>query len=446
MPDRYWPLGAGRVVTSGFGERWGGVHWGVDFGREGGSGGMPVYAAQAGTVVNAGPASGFGQWVVIDHPTEAGSGTTVYGHVLPAVSVGEYVQAGQRIAVINPNGTTNGGVAPHLHFEVHRDVWRPPGPGRLDPLPWLTGAREPGPAPSPPKSSPAPPKEAPVLDSPITRSDLSGNCHSGGRNVSWVAIHTQEGRGEARDIVPYLKNPAPGGDPARAVSYNAVVDDSETVLVVPWHLNPWSASNANSRADHILMAGTFAAWQRGKWLERDTADGVDEDMMLTRTAELVAWRCLQRGLPIEYVGGTGEYPPRRPGICGHVDFGAWGGGHTDPGSQFPWDELIRRARAFAEGDEMSGIRFTNFEGVEVDAATALKWIDQRAWQNERMLVVVLDQLLGPGAGEKIRDQAGAEFEAWKQNGGRSLNDLTAAIGAAVGVPGTRDTKGEVQAK
>lgn len=143
MPDRYWPLGAGRIVTSGFGERWGGVHWGVDFGREGGSGGMPVYAAQAGTVVNAGPASGFGQWVVIDHPTEAGSGTTVYGHVLPAVSEGEYVRAGQRIAVINPNSATNGGVAPHLHFEVHRDVWRPPGPGRLDPLPWLDGAAEP---------------------------------------------------------------------------------------------------------------------------------------------------------------------------------------------------------------------------------------------------------------------------------------------------------------
>lgn len=141
---RYWPLGEGRVVTSGFGPRDGGFHWGTDFGRPGGSGGMPVYAAQAGTVVMAGPASGFGFWVVVDHPTDAGSGTTVYGHVLPEVTVGEQVSAGQRIAHINPDSATNGGVAPHLHFEVHRSVWVPPGPDRLDPIPWLSGALEPG--------------------------------------------------------------------------------------------------------------------------------------------------------------------------------------------------------------------------------------------------------------------------------------------------------------
>jgi len=141
--ERYWPLGSGHVVTSGFGDRSGGFHWGTDFGRDGGSAGMPVYAAQAGTVTYAGPASGFGQWVVIDHPTEAGSGTTVYGHVIPEVRVGQEVEAGQRIARINGDQRTNGGVAAHLHFEVHRDIWRPPGPGRLDPLPWLATARDP---------------------------------------------------------------------------------------------------------------------------------------------------------------------------------------------------------------------------------------------------------------------------------------------------------------
>lgn len=143
MGTRFWPLGAERVITSGFGPRWGGTHWGTDFGRDGGSGGMPVYAAQAGRVVMRGPATGFGQWVVLDHPTEAGSGTTVYGHVIPEVAIGQTVAAGQRIAHINPDPNTNGGVAPHLHFEVHRSVWVPPGPDRLDPLPWLAGAAEP---------------------------------------------------------------------------------------------------------------------------------------------------------------------------------------------------------------------------------------------------------------------------------------------------------------
>ncbi|WP_280441187.1 peptidoglycan DD-metalloendopeptidase family protein [Nocardia brasiliensis] len=143
MPARFWPFGEGRDITSGFGPRWGEMHWGVDFGRTGGSGGAPVYAAQAGTVVMCGPATGFGLWVVIDHPAEAGGGTTVYGHITPEVSLGDLVDAGERVAHVNPDTATNGGVAPHLHFEVHRALWSPPGPDRLDPLAWLSGAREP---------------------------------------------------------------------------------------------------------------------------------------------------------------------------------------------------------------------------------------------------------------------------------------------------------------
>ncbi|WP_235366940.1 peptidoglycan DD-metalloendopeptidase family protein [Rhodococcus sp. Chr-9] len=144
---RYWPLERGHMVTSGFGARWGTAHWGCDFGREGGSGGMAVHAVQGGSVTHVGPASGFGQWVVLDHPTEDGSGTTVYGHIIPEVHLGQRVEAGQRIAHINPDSNTNGGVAPHLHLEWHRYVWSPPGPNRLDPLPLLDGALFPGEAP-----------------------------------------------------------------------------------------------------------------------------------------------------------------------------------------------------------------------------------------------------------------------------------------------------------
>jgi murein DD-endopeptidase MepM/ murein hydrolase activator NlpD len=152
MSVKYWPMERGHMVTSGFGDRAGGFHWGVDFGRTGGSGGMAVHAVQGGTVVMVGPASGFGQWVVLDHPTADGSGTTVYGHVIPEVRLGQRVEAGQRIGHINPDSRTNGGVAPHLHLEWHRSVWSPLGANRLDPLPLLAGALFPGeahPAPAP---------------------------------------------------------------------------------------------------------------------------------------------------------------------------------------------------------------------------------------------------------------------------------------------------------
>ena len=151
---RYLPVDKGFYITSGYGPRWGSQHWGIDFGRDGGSGGYPIYAAQGGTVTASGPASGFGRWINVDHPIADGSGLTVYGHIIPEVGVGQRVEAGQRIGRINPDSNSNGGVAPHLHFEVHRAVWSPPGGNRMDPAPWLNGALWPGERPAPDATHP----------------------------------------------------------------------------------------------------------------------------------------------------------------------------------------------------------------------------------------------------------------------------------------------------
>ena len=128
------PVPKGFVVTSGFGPRAGGYHWGTDFGKEGGSGGQPIYAVRDGLITRAGNASGFGQWITLDVDAQHGGGLYVYGHIIPEVTVGQRVIEGQRIGHINPDSSTNGGVAPHLHFEHHRYVWSQPGPNRLDPM------------------------------------------------------------------------------------------------------------------------------------------------------------------------------------------------------------------------------------------------------------------------------------------------------------------------
>lgn len=150
MAKRCWPFGEGRKVYSGFGYRSGeyeGMHYGVDFGREGGSGGSPVYAAQAGTVVQTGAARGFGGpsprgWIRIDHSDPEGGGHTIYGHIVSEVNPGDRVEAGQRIGYVNPDSGTNGYVAPHLHFEVMPYDYSPGT--QVDPLPWLADAEEPG--------------------------------------------------------------------------------------------------------------------------------------------------------------------------------------------------------------------------------------------------------------------------------------------------------------
>lgn len=137
---RVMPMKEGTyTVSSGFGIRWGTTHRGMDFAARDGT---PFYAAQAGRVQYIGAAQGFGQWLVIDHPAEAGSGATVYGHMWDAhatgLEVGSWVQAGQLIGYVGSNGQSSG---PHLHFEVHPTVWRQGS--QIDPAPWLEGAAQP---------------------------------------------------------------------------------------------------------------------------------------------------------------------------------------------------------------------------------------------------------------------------------------------------------------
>ncbi|SKF91352.1 GH25 family lysozyme [Mycobacteroides abscessus] len=144
---RYWPLDAGRIVTSPFGPRDGGTHTGTDFGFPGGSAGRPVYAVQAGTVIYAGAAQGYGSpdpagWLVIDSDERQGGGVFEYGHIVREVGAGAKVAAGQRIGRINPDSATNGGVAPHLHLSYMPREYNPAR--KQDPMPVLTGAAEPG--------------------------------------------------------------------------------------------------------------------------------------------------------------------------------------------------------------------------------------------------------------------------------------------------------------
>ncbi|SDN64615.1 M23 family metallopeptidase [Allokutzneria albata] len=111
-------------LTSGFGARWGGSHRGIDIAN---AIGTPIRAAAAGVVIDAGPASGFGLWVRVQH--EDGTITT-YGHMNTITTrLGAKVAAGEQIATIGNRGQSTG---PHLHFEV-----KLPGGRDVDPKAWL---------------------------------------------------------------------------------------------------------------------------------------------------------------------------------------------------------------------------------------------------------------------------------------------------------------------
>lgn len=123
-----WGIPAVGPVTSPFGLRMHPIehvlklHDGIDIGAPLGA---PVYAMSDGEVLYAGPASGFGQEVVLSHP---GGVTTIYGHVSLLLVTSGRVRVGQPIALVGDEGESTG---PHLHAEVRVDDVP------VDPLRWL---------------------------------------------------------------------------------------------------------------------------------------------------------------------------------------------------------------------------------------------------------------------------------------------------------------------
>jgi murein DD-endopeptidase MepM/ murein hydrolase activator NlpD len=142
------PLPAGSYrISSGYGPRDGGFHYGLDFAAPAGT---PIYAAAAGTVVDAqctspscdrpgelDPAGnpttpGCGWRVQIQHPDGI---ATTYCHALAlTVHTGQTVVAGQTIGYVGSTGNSTG---PHLHFQVHRGAPPISDATTVDPLPFL---------------------------------------------------------------------------------------------------------------------------------------------------------------------------------------------------------------------------------------------------------------------------------------------------------------------
>lgn len=330
------PVDKGFYVTSGFGPRWGTQHWGTDFGRGGGSGGHPIYAVKDGTVVRVGPASGFGQWIGVDHPASNGGGETIYGHVIPEVKLGQKVREGQRIGHINPNQATNGGVAPHLHLEWHRYSWVPPGPDRLDPMVMLKGARWPGEV----KESVSESTEVKkVADNAV---DIDKHhLISFGRPTPLpkkiIIVHTTENTPgtSSQAILDYQVR-------SRTGSYHRLVDATGKITLAntdDWQT--WSVGNkGNDIALHVSCVAQ-AKMTREQWLA--------QPKMLEGVARVIAHWSKKYGIPLVKLSRQ-ELGAGKHGVAGHLEAQVWGNTtHWDPGYHFPYDVVLKRAKEINEG-------------------------------------------------------------------------------------------------
>ena len=101
-----WPVPASHTISSGFGYRGSEFHKGIDISAPVGT---PIVAIADGTVIQAGPASGYGHWIVVQHDDGH-----MYANGLKA-AVGQRVQRGQVIALVGNDGRSTG---PHLHMSI----------------------------------------------------------------------------------------------------------------------------------------------------------------------------------------------------------------------------------------------------------------------------------------------------------------------------------------
>lgn len=347
------PVEKDFYVTSGFGHRSGGYHWGTDFGAPGGSGGRPIYAVKDGTVARVGPASGFGQWIGLDHPASVGGGETIYGHIIPEVRLGQQVREGQRIGRINPDPATNGGVAPHLHLEWHRYVWVPPGPDRLDPMTKLAGAAHPGEA--------LAPKEEPKMILGIDISEHQDGLplrEAKAQGVEFVIIRLCDGTYRDRIFASHL----------------ADAEQQGLLVSTYWYLRAPSEGTTIAQQVDVIDAQMGGRRDLGVWIDVESV-GPGERKLLTADDVWAAKRELEkRGYHVPGIYSGAWYWEKMPGGepsmdgLGHLWVSHYGrnlrgipkqlyandGGNNHPGWSYPLGDRLPDILQFGSQGAVAG--------------------------------------------------------------------------------------------
>jgi peptidoglycan hydrolase CwlO-like protein len=122
------------IITSNFGNRSSGMHYGMDIAKRGSA--VPIVAAASGTVSKAYYSSSYGNVVYITHYINGQLYTTIYAHMrtTPAVRSGQSVSQGTFLGYQGNTGASRG---QHLHFELHKGPWNASKSNSVDPRPYI---------------------------------------------------------------------------------------------------------------------------------------------------------------------------------------------------------------------------------------------------------------------------------------------------------------------
>jgi murein DD-endopeptidase MepM/ murein hydrolase activator NlpD len=107
-------------VTSGFGKRSDGFHYGTDLAA---SGMVPIYAAADGTVTRSYRSSSYGECIILRHHINGKEYETLYAHMRSGSRKYRTGKTVKRGAIIGYMGATGQADGQHLHFEVNIPIW-----------------------------------------------------------------------------------------------------------------------------------------------------------------------------------------------------------------------------------------------------------------------------------------------------------------------------------
>lgn len=121
---------------------------------------------------------------------------------------------------------------------------------------------------------------------------------------------------------------------AQASSHVATDGDGNSARFVSDRKKAWHCMAYNSASLGIEQIG-FASQSRSQWSWRQ----------LRETARWIAYWSIKHGIPIRK-GAVSGGTVTRAGVLRHMDLGAIGGGHSDPGSGYPFGRVLLLARAY----------------------------------------------------------------------------------------------------
>ena len=155
-----------------------------------------------------------------------------------------------------------------------------------------------------------------------------------GATVRLIVVHTSEGAQTYQSLGNFFANPASG------VSSHTGIDDASPGVIGEYCARSnksWTAADANPysvQTELCTPSGAAQGWSAATWATKTT--------MLANCAAWIAEEAAIFGVPIVKLAPA-QAQGGAAGVCGHGDLGQMGGGHTDPGPNFPWAQVIARA-------------------------------------------------------------------------------------------------------